>query len=212
MDAAAAESLPSCPTLCDPIDGGPPGSPSLGFPRQEHWSGLPFPPPMKVKRESEVAQSCLTLSDPMDCSPPGSSVHGIFQAKVLEWGAITFSDGRVGHIYVKYRNTGHPRTYRLCVGTEEGCITEKLLEGLPGAGEVPSQSLSLDCGRTVSTQWSSFPCSYVISVLFCTRYPLRARVHAQSLSPVRLCTPCTAARQATLSTGFSTQEHWSGLP
>ena len=46
---------------------------------------------MKVKGESEVAQSCPTLSDPMDCSPPGSSVHGIFQARVLEWGAIAFS-------------------------------------------------------------------------------------------------------------------------
>ena len=43
-------------------------------------------------RESEVAQSCLTLSDPMDCSLPGSSIHGIFQARVLEWGAIAFSD------------------------------------------------------------------------------------------------------------------------
>ena len=47
---------------------------------------------MKVKSESEVAQSCLTLSDPMDCSLAGSSVHGIFQARVLEWGAIAFSD------------------------------------------------------------------------------------------------------------------------
>ena len=46
---------------------------------------------MKVKSESEVAQSCQTLSDPMDCSPPGSSIHGIFQARVLEWGAIAFS-------------------------------------------------------------------------------------------------------------------------
>ena len=46
---------------------------------------------MKVKSESEVAQSCLTLSDPMDCSPPGSSVYGIFQARVLEWGAIEIS-------------------------------------------------------------------------------------------------------------------------
>ena len=44
-----------------------------------------------VKSESEVAQSCLTLSDPMDCSPPGSSIHGIFQTRVLEWGAIAFS-------------------------------------------------------------------------------------------------------------------------
>ena len=45
----------------------------------------------KVKSERELAQSCLTLSDPMDCSLPGSSVHGIFQARVLEWGAIVFS-------------------------------------------------------------------------------------------------------------------------
>ena len=47
---------------------------------------------MKVKSESEVAQSCLTPSDPMDCSLPGSSVHGSFQARVLEWIAIAFSD------------------------------------------------------------------------------------------------------------------------
>ena len=46
---------------------------------------------MKVKSESEVAQSCLTLHDPMDCSLPGSSVHGILQARVLEWGAIAVS-------------------------------------------------------------------------------------------------------------------------
>ena len=46
---------------------------------------------MKVKSESEVAQLCPTLSDPMDCSLPGSSDHGIFQARVLEWGAIAFS-------------------------------------------------------------------------------------------------------------------------
>ena len=47
---------------------------------------------MKVKSESEVAQSCPTLSDPMDCSLQGSSIHGIFQARVLEWVAIAFSD------------------------------------------------------------------------------------------------------------------------
>ena len=47
---------------------------------------------MQVKSESEVAQSCPTLRDPMDCSPPGSSVHGIFQARVLEWDAIAFSE------------------------------------------------------------------------------------------------------------------------
>ena len=47
---------------------------------------------MKVKSESEVAQSCLTLRDPMNCTPPGSSLHGIFQARGLEWGATAFSD------------------------------------------------------------------------------------------------------------------------
>ena len=89
--AAAAKSLQSCPTLCDPIDGSPQGSPSLGFSRQEHWSGLPFPSPIhESESESEVAQSCPTLSDPVDCSLPGSSVHGMFQTRVLELGAIAW--------------------------------------------------------------------------------------------------------------------------
>ena len=56
---------------------------------------------MKVKSEREVAQSCLTLSDPMDCSLPSSSVHGIFQARVVEWGAIAFSEPQG-----KPKNTG----------------------------------------------------------------------------------------------------------
>ena len=83
--AATAKSLQLCPTLCDSIDGSPPGSAVTG-----HWSGLPFPSPMH-ESESEVTQSCPTLRDPMDCSLPGSSAHGIFQARVLEWGAIAFS-------------------------------------------------------------------------------------------------------------------------
>jgi len=49
---------------------------------------------MAKEREREVAQSCPTLSDPMDYSLPGSSIHGLFQARVLEWGAIAFSDGK----------------------------------------------------------------------------------------------------------------------
>ena len=61
---------------------------------------------MKVKSESEVAQSCLTLSDPMDCSPPGSSVHGIFQARVLEWGAIAFSKPMLKEINTDYTLEG----------------------------------------------------------------------------------------------------------
>ena len=67
--------------------------PSLGFSRQEHWSGLPFPSPMHESEKWKWSCSVVpTPSDPMDCSPPGSSVHGIFQARVLEWGAIAFSN------------------------------------------------------------------------------------------------------------------------
>ena len=87
--AAAAKSLQSCPTLCDPIDGSPPGSTVPGILQARTWSGLPFPSPMRERKsESEVAQSCPTLSDPMDCHLPGSSVHGIFQARVFEWVAL----------------------------------------------------------------------------------------------------------------------------
>ena len=94
--AAAAKSLQSCPTLCDPIDGSPPGSPRpWDSPGKNTGVSCHFLLQcMKVKSESEVDQSCPTLSDPMDCSPPGSSIHGIFQARVLEWGAIAFSGQR----------------------------------------------------------------------------------------------------------------------
>ena len=92
---------------------------SMGFSRQEYWSGLPFPPPGHFPdpgiqswalefpalaggffttsatwdRESEVVQSCPTLHDPMDCSLQGFSIHGIFQTRILEWVAISFSKG-----------------------------------------------------------------------------------------------------------------------
>ena len=61
---------------------------------------------MKVKSESEVAQACRTLSDPMDCSLPGSSVHGIFQARVLEWVAIAFLHGLYSPWNSPGQNTG----------------------------------------------------------------------------------------------------------
>ena len=78
-------SLQSCLTLCDPRDTAHQTPPSLGFPGKNTGVGCHFLLQcMKGKSESEVAQSCPTLSDPMDFSLPGSSVHGIFQARVLE--------------------------------------------------------------------------------------------------------------------------------
>ena len=92
--ATAANSLQSCPTLCDPIRRQPTRLPhpwdSLG---KNTGAGCHFLLQcMKVKSQSELAQSCPTPSDPRDCSLPGSSVYGIFQARVLEWGAIVFSE------------------------------------------------------------------------------------------------------------------------
>ena len=65
---------------------------------------------MKVKSESEVIQSCLTCSDSMDCSPPVSSVHGIFQARVLEWGAIAFSLRTHSYLIIQF----HPDKVQNC--------------------------------------------------------------------------------------------------
>ena len=75
-----AKSLQLCPTLCDPMDGSPPGSPVPGIlqARTLEWVAISFSSAWKWKNESEVAQSCPTLSDAMDCSLTGSSVHGIF--------------------------------------------------------------------------------------------------------------------------------------
>ena len=90
---AAAKSLQLCPTLCDPIDVSPTRlSHPWDSPGKNTGVACHFLlQRMKVKSESEVAQSCPTLSNPMDCSLPGSSIHGIFQARLLEWGAIAFS-------------------------------------------------------------------------------------------------------------------------
>ena len=87
--AAAAKSLQLCPTLCDPIDGSPPGSPVPGIlqARTLEWVAISFSNAWKWKVKVE-SLSCVQLSDPMGYSLPGSSIHGIFQARVLEWVTI----------------------------------------------------------------------------------------------------------------------------
>ena len=100
--AATAKSLQSCPTLCDPIDGSPPGPavPGILQARTLQWVAISSSNTWKWKVKGK-SLSRVRLSNPMDCSLPGSSVHGIFQARVLEWGAIAFSH------YVHFTNIIH---------------------------------------------------------------------------------------------------------
>ena len=98
---------------------------------------------MKVKSESEVAHSCLTLSNPMDCSPPGSSVHGIFQARVLEWGAIAFSvkNTRCYLSFVKVFLAGSMceisvSSSQFCCEPETGLLKLSLIKGKGHSGEL----------------------------------------------------------------------------
>ena len=94
---ATAKSLQLCPTLCNPIDGSPSGSPVPGIlqARTLEWAAISFSNAWKWKVK-EVAQSCRTLCDSMDCSLLGSSLHRIFQARVLEWVTTAFSSRYIG--------------------------------------------------------------------------------------------------------------------
>ena len=91
--AADAKSLQLCSTLCDPIDGSPPGShiPGILQARTLEWGAIAFSKIIAAAAAKSL-QLCPTLCDPIDGSPPGSPVPGIFQARVLEWGAIAFSE------------------------------------------------------------------------------------------------------------------------
>ena len=130
--AAAAKLLQPCLTLCDPIDGSPPGSsvPGILQARTREWVAISFSNAWKWKVKVKllspvrllatpwtaeviiklcclVTKSCSGLCNPMDCNLPGSSVHGIFQARILEWVAISFSRGSSqprDQTHVSYKN------------------------------------------------------------------------------------------------------------
>ena len=126
--------------------------PSLGFSNQEHWSGLQFLLQCrKVKSESEVAQSCPTLRDPMDCSLPGSSVHGIFQARVLEWGAIAFSRPWSRHLIT---SSSLSPVHVSSVVKPDGCDLEQLWT------EIYWNLLSTSISLPASSPHLSFPWSH----------------------------------------------------
>ena len=111
---------------------------------------------MKVKRESEVAQSCPTLSDPMDCSLPGSSIHGIFQARVLEWGVIAFSKDYA-------QPTLTQRSHQYCA---KGASFPTLLNHLPTPGFCQQNQKRIKESKVPQRSWgdivpSPSPCIQV---------------------------------------------------
>ena len=206
--------------------------PSLGFSRQEHWSGLPFPSPMhESKKWSEVAQLCPTLCDSMDCSLPGSSVHGIFQARVLEWGAIVFPDP----LFTTLENTRMIREEEVQRQSwrNKGYQTNKLNQAIyqvtdcnfgaesKATTTTTTQSLQL-CPTLCDPIDSSSPGSTIprilqartlewVAISFSNAWKWKVRV--KWLSCVRFfVTPWTAAYRAPPSIRFSRQEYWSGVP
>ena len=206
--------------------------PSLEFSRQEHWSGLPFPSPMhESKKWSEVAQSCPTLCDSMDCRLPGSSVHGIFQARVLEWGAVAFPDP----LFTTLENTRKIREeVQRQSWRNKGYQTNKLNQAIYQVTDCnfsaeskatppppPTKSLQ-SCPTLCNPIDSSSPGSTIpgllqartlewVAISFSKAWKWKGRV--KWLSRVWLfATPWTAAYQAPPSIGFSRQEYWSGVP
>ena len=101
MIPLATKSFQLCPTLCDPIDGSPPGSsvPGILQARTLEWVASSFFNAWKWKVKVKSLSRVRPSSDRMDCSLPGSSIHGIFQARVLEWGAIAFWFSLLEHVF-----------------------------------------------------------------------------------------------------------------
>ena len=143
---------------------------------------------MKVKSESEVTQSCPTLSDPMDCSPQDSSIHGIFQTRVLEWGAIAFSEAGWWLVAI-CRNTPPPNRniYRPDAWGEGGytgrwiCLSD--LSGEP-------------IGATLLLLHSSFPCPVYFSPccphFFFAMLAQMRKFQVQTMGPFHHCSPAAS--------------------
>ena len=182
---------------------------------------------MKVKSESEVSQSCPTLSDPMDCSPPGSSVHGIFQARVLEWGAIALA------LLLLVTSDLGPSSYFPCLSLKSESDVAQSCPTLcsPMGCSLPRsavhgifQARVLEWVATSFSRGSSWPrnqsqVSRIVGRCFtvwATKEVLESVKKKKSKSISQLClTLCdpmdyNIAHQAPLSMGFSRQEYWNG--
>ena len=194
--------------------------PSLGFSRQEHWSGLPFPSPMHKTEKWKWS----TLSDLMNCSLPGSSVHGIFQARVLEWGAIAFSVKRplvfpillfsCISLYFSLK-----QALELCIQLDISCPSPFLFLAIYKASSDNhlSSCISFSLGWfsiPPPVQWYEPPSLWTYSA--CTCFLLPNSKNSTKLrgwrSDIKLTNTCIISCMYPPSLGFSRQEHWSGLP
>ena len=161
------KSLSCVPLLATPWPAAYQAPPSMGFSRWEYWSGLPLPSPNYLGHYAKyfvyvnrliylpkilcalVTQSCLTLCDPLDCSPPGSSVPGIFQARILEWVAISFSRG-------SSRPRDWTRGFPGCSAGKESTCKVGDLGWNPGLGRSPRE------GNSYSLQYSDWRIPWTI--------------------------------------------------
>ena len=164
-------------------------------------------------RACVCAHSCSTLCDPMDCSPPGSSVHGIFQARILEQVAISYSRGSSWP-----RDGSNLHLLSSCIGRQILYLfaTWEALIQTAAAKSLQSCPTLLD---PIDGSPPGFPVPGIlqartlewVAISFSNAWKWKVKV--KSFSRIRLlATPWTAAYQAPLSTGFSRQEYWSGVP
>ena len=157
---------------------------------------------VNLESESEVAQSCPTLCDPMDCSPPGSSVHGIFQVRILEWVAISFSRGsfqprdwtRVSH------NVG--RCFTIWANALLLLLLLSRFSRVQLCAESAAHQAPLSLGFSRQEHWSGLPFPS----------PMHESEKWKWSSIRFFMTPWTTAYQASPPMGFSRQEYWSGVP
>ena len=181
---AAAKSLQSCPTLCDPIDGSPLGSPVPGILQATtlEWVTISFSNAWKWKVKVKSFSRVRLFGTPRTAAYQAPSAHGIFQARILEWGAIAFSHSE----------------FAAAAKSRQSCPTLcDPTDGRPPGSPVPGilQARALE--------W--------VAISFSNAWKWKVKV--KSLNHVwLLVTPWTAAHQAPPSMGVSRQEYWSGLP
>ena len=153
---AIAKSLQLCLTLCDPIDGSPPGFPIPGIlqARTLEWVAISFSNAWKWKVKVK-SLSRVRLWDPMDCSLPGSSIHGIFQASIVEWGCHCLLQSMIEALNIYLLDLLVTFNCIFLIDTHFSCVPRNYSPGIPSFFLLPSQLLWPNKSfYTISQGWS----------------------------------------------------------